>query len=99
MSAKGPRKLADILSEVIARRGTAKTTVQLEIERSWKEAAGERAASRTRVGALRRGELEILVDNPALLMELEGYYKDDLLAAMQRSVRHCTIRKLRFRRL
>jgi hypothetical protein len=55
----------------------------MELERSWREAAGEQLYRRTQLGRLRRGVLEILVDNAALLQELEGFRKSELLERLQ----------------
>ena len=94
----GPKQIGDLLGRVLARYGCTQTTAQLELERAWNEAAGDRIRTRTRVGSLRRGVLEILVDNSVLLQELESFQKQTLLLKMQQSVQHNKIESLRFRR-
>jgi hypothetical protein len=98
MSGRGPKKIGDLLGRVLAQRGCTQLTAQIELEQCWKTAAGQAVAGRTKVGAMRRGTLEILVDNSALLMELEGFHKQELLERMQGLVKHSGIRSLRFRR-
>lgn len=95
----GPHKIGDLLGKVLARYGCTQTTAQLELEQVWRQAAGERIHKRTRVGSLRRGTLEILVDNSVLLQELESFQKPTLLSKMQQLLEHNKIENLRFRRL
>lgn len=95
----GPKKVGDILGKVLARYGYTQTTAQMELEHAWREVAGERVHKRTRVGSLKRGVLEILVDNSTLLQELEGFQRQALLQKMQQTVQHSKIENLRFRRL
>lgn len=70
----------------------------MELEKAWRETAGDRVHKYTRVGAVRRGVLEILVEHPALLQELEGFQKESLLAGLQQRVKGTTIKGLTFRR-
>lgn len=94
----GPRRIGDVLGKVLARYGYSETTAQRELEEGWREVAGPLVHQRTRVGSLRRGTLEILVDNSVLLQELEGFRKAELLAALQARVQHSNVSQLRFRR-
>ena len=50
-------------------------------------------------GAIRRGVLDILVDNSMLLQELEGFRKQELLAQLKEVVRHSTLTGLKFRKM
>jgi predicted nucleic acid-binding Zn ribbon protein len=94
----GPRAMKDILGAVLAKYDLAGTTGRLELERAWAAAAGPPTAAATRVGALKHGTLEILVQSSILLQELEGFRKEDLLAAVQANVRHSRVTGLRFRK-
>lgn len=96
--AGGPKKIGDLLGKVLARYSYGQTTARTELEESWQKVAGERIAKHARVGAFRRGVLEVLVDNSTLLQELESFHKQTLLAQLQGTVRHSSIRTLRFRR-
>ena len=95
----GSIRIGDLVGAIMARRGYSQLTAQVELERAWHEAAGDKVHNHTRVGALRHGTLEILVDNPALLSELEGFEKQNLLDKLRANVRHTAIRALKFRRL
>ena len=65
-----PKKIADVLSEVMARRGYARIESSVELEQAWRTAAGELAAIYTRVGTVRRGVLEVIVGHSALVQEI-----------------------------
>lgn len=94
----GPKRLGDLLGAVLARSGYGSVTLRLELERAWAEAAGPEVARHARVGSERNGNLEILVDNAALLQELEGFRKEELLEAVGRSLPGRGLKSLRFRR-
>lgn len=94
----GMRKIGDLISQVLARRGYSQVTAQLELEQAWRKVAGDRVHRHARIGQFRAGTLEVLVDNAVLLGELECYQKETLLEAMQETVRHRSIRSLKFRR-
>lgn len=65
-------------------------------EAAWREAAGPLAAAYTRVGALRRGTLEVVVANSTLVQEL-GFQKHALLASLGKLLPDEGIENLRFR--
>lgn len=94
--ARGPQRIGDILSELLARRGFGRVQSTAQYEAAWREAAGELAAGFTRVGSLRRGALEIVVANSTLMQEFT-FQKATLLQAIQRSLPDQGISDLRFR--
>jgi len=71
---KTPETIGNILSELMARRGFGRIQSSEVLETAWRQAAGPLAAQYTRVGAIRRGVLEIIVANSTLVQEL-GYQK------------------------
>ena len=95
----GPKKIGDLLSSILAKYGYAGTTSRTELEEAWEEIASEQVQKHTRLGSIRRGVLEVLVDSPSLLSRLESFEKQQLLEELQRRVRHNQINGLRFRRL
>lgn len=94
----GVQKMSNVLPALLAKYGIASTTARQELERAWVAAVGPEVASRSRVGSLRRGVLEILVDDFVLMQELEGYRKGELLKALQEKARQNHIASLRFRK-
>ncbi|QDU59176.1 hypothetical protein Pan216_00030 [Planctomycetes bacterium Pan216] len=98
MTTHRPKKIGDLLGRILARHGLSEMTAQMELESAWRRVAGDSLKKRTRVGSLRRGVLEILVDNAALLHELESFRKEELLEQLRDNVTHHRVQSLRFRR-
>jgi hypothetical protein len=98
MAADGPKKLGDLLGALVARYGLGKLTARQELERAWTTVADEPTRLATRVGAIRRGTLEILVTDSVLLQELESFRKQELLDAMKPLVKATPLTGLKFRR-
>jgi hypothetical protein len=94
---KGPELLGEILSRLFTARGWGRRQGRLRLEQAWAEAAGEDFAQHTRVGALRRGILEVEVANAVLLQELVHYHKRRLLEQLRGRLPEITITDLRFR--
>ena len=93
---KQPQTIGNILSELMARRGFARIQSTEALETAWRQAAGPLAAEYTRVGAIRRGVIEVIVANSTLVQEL-GYQKSAILAALQQLLPEENIKCLRFR--
>jgi predicted nucleic acid-binding Zn ribbon protein len=96
-----PTHIAEVLSELMARRGFARVESAAALEDAWKRAAaalpaGQLMAEHTRVGKLGRGRLEILVAHSALLQELE-FQKKPLLDSLRKQLPEHGIADLRFR--
>jgi len=66
---KGPEGLGEILSRLFTARGWGRRQDRLNLERAWAESVGPDHAAHTRPGALRRGTLEVVVDNAVLLQD------------------------------
>jgi len=94
--ARGPKRIGSILSELMARRGYARVQSTRMYDAAWREAAGELVAEYTRVGALRSGTLEVVVDNSTLVQELT-FQKPTLLRLLTRLLPHEQLEDLRFR--
>ena len=93
---RGPERIGNILSELLARRGYARVQGAAEYDAAWGEAAGPLAAQYSRVGGLRRGKLEVVVANSTLVQELV-FQKPALLKALARLLPEQGIEDLRFR--
>jgi hypothetical protein len=97
MPEKGPELLGEILSRLFTARGWGRRQGRLRLEQAWVEAAGGDVAPHTRVGALRRGILEVEVANAVLLQELAHYHKRRLLEQLRSRLPEITFTDLRFR--
>jgi predicted nucleic acid-binding Zn ribbon protein len=94
---KGPELLREILSRLFTARGWGRRQGRLRLEQAWEETAGEERSRHTRVGSLRRGVLEVEVDNTVLLQELAHFYKRELLQGLRARLPETTLTDLRFR--
>ena len=93
----GPEPLKEILSRLFAARGWGRKQGRLRLEEVWAEVAGPELAPHTRVGTLRRGVLEVLVDNAVLLQELAHFRKRRLLEQLRGRLTNVPLTDLRFR--
>jgi predicted nucleic acid-binding Zn ribbon protein len=94
--AKGPEPIANILAELMARRGFTRVQSGAALEAAWRQAAGELAAQFTRVAGIKRGKLEIVVANSILVQELT-FQKTALVKALVQALPDQPIKDLKFR--
>jgi len=93
---KGPQRIGDILPQLMAQKGFARVQGSAEYAAAWKEAAGSLAARYSRVGSLKRGTLEIVVANSALIQEFV-FQKCGMLETLNRLLPEQGIKDIRFR--
>ena len=93
---RGPQKAADIVAQLMARRGYGRLQASAITAEAWTAAAGEKFAGNTRPGELKRGKLEIHVRNSAVLQELT-FAKKKILKALLASMPEAKISDLKFR--
>jgi predicted nucleic acid-binding Zn ribbon protein len=91
-----PKKLGDILAELMARRGYARELAAAQFTDAWREAAGELIATHTRVGTVKRGALEVIVANSVLSQEIT-FQKHAILGHLTRLLPQERITNLRLR--
>jgi predicted nucleic acid-binding Zn ribbon protein len=96
---QGPELLKEILSRMFTARGWGRKQERLRLEQAWAEtvAACGLPADQTRVNGVRRGVLEVLVDNAVMLQEMAHFHKRKLLEAIRSKAAGTTITDLRFR--
>jgi predicted nucleic acid-binding Zn ribbon protein len=94
---RGPEPLSEILSRLFTARGWGRRQNRIQLEQAWTEAAGADIAAHTWPGALRRGVLEVLVDNAVLLQELAHFHKRRLLEQLRQRLPGTPLTDLRFR--
>lgn len=94
----GPRtrSIADVLSELEARRGYSRVKGSESLAEAWQTAAGETTATHSRAGEVRRGTLEVIVANSMLAQELQ-FEKQRLLTKLIELLPDHKLRDLRFR--
>jgi hypothetical protein len=91
-----PQPLSLALAELIAVRGFARGRADDDLQRAWREAAGEFASS-TRALKVARGVLLVEVSSTGVLSELVSFHAAELTARMQRQAPHLRIKSLKFR--
>ena len=65
-----PQPIAEVLADLITRRGYAREQSSANYEQAWRTAVGEFLAGHTRCGLVRRGKLEVVVANSTLVQEI-----------------------------
>jgi predicted nucleic acid-binding Zn ribbon protein len=99
MDRDGPEPLSEILSRLFTARGWGRRQDRLRLEEAWAGAVAAcgLAGDQTRVGALRRGVLEVVVGSAVLLQEFAHFHKRRLLEQLRRRLPGTTVADLRFR--
>ena len=59
---RAPKRMADILSRLIARKGYGRLQSTAIFEDAWRTAVGQLLAGQSRPGSVRRGTLEVLIN-------------------------------------
>lgn len=90
-----PKKVADVMSQLIQRRGYAQVRSLGEWNDAWAAAANAFIAV-TEVGQLRRGVLEVTAANSLVMQEL-GFEKERILKELQTARPDAGLKQLRFR--
>lgn len=90
-----PQKIGDVISQLMARRGYARVLSEGQCAEVWKEVVGSDSVRRTRTGRMRRGVLEIVVDHPVVLQEL-NFRKRQLIQELNQKMPELRVRDLKF---
>ncbi len=93
---RGPQRIADTLSGLMARRGYAQEHSSTQRDAAWQQAVGDALAKHSRPANVQRGLLEITVRNSAVMQELT-FRKKQLLKRLVKDLPDLKIRDLRFR--
>lgn len=87
---------SELINYLLSRKGFIQTQSKTELADGWRVAAGQKWQSKTMVGNLRRGVLEIVVESSAAHQQLK-FIKKQLLNSMQNQLPQNKIRDIRFR--
>ena len=91
-----PKRSADILGHLMARRGYGQTETAKQLEETWNEIVGPKWKMETRVGTIRQGVLEVMVSSSVVNQQL-GFKKKQLLFELQVRLPQNNLKDLRFR--
>ncbi len=97
---RGPEKLSEILADLIIRRGYARQLESSRFQQAWNTVVENRLANHSCPGNLRRGVLEVSVENSIVMQELT-FQKNQILKKLNQEMenenRSPTIHDIRFR--
>ena len=88
--------LRDIIGRYLDRTGLGRRLQYAELEAVWRKLLGE-AADHTRLDAVRNDVAVFVVDNAALLAELNNFRKAELLDGLRAELKGLALRDLKFR--
>jgi predicted nucleic acid-binding Zn ribbon protein len=91
-----PKPVADVIAQVVQKRGYAQVRAAGQWNEAWRVAAGEQFTAVTEVGQLRRGVLEVIVASSLVMQELT-FEKERILHHLQTAQPDAGIKQLRFR--
>lgn len=94
-----PKALGSLLNGLIRRRGIAEESSVGGLASTWKSCCDKRVAAKSYVRKQKGDILEIAVTNGAILEELTGFLKHDLLLQMQQAHPESNINSLKFVRI
>jgi len=91
-----PQKSADVLGRLMARKGYAQTESANELEEVWNQVVGLKLQTKTKVGNISRGVLEVLVASSMVNQQI-GFQKRKILKEIQNRLPKNKIKDLHFR--
>jgi hypothetical protein len=94
---RSPLHVSLALTELIALRGFARSQGDAQLQSVWDQAVGAEIAAHTLVGELNRGTLQVMVANPALLAELNGFHKTNILQTLKDARPEYKFKQLKFK--
>jgi predicted nucleic acid-binding Zn ribbon protein len=90
-----PKPVANIIAQLVQRKGYAQVRQAGQYNDAWASAAGHFAAQ-SEVGQLSRGVLEVTVANSLVMQELT-FEKERILAALKAALPDAGVKQLRLR--
>lgn len=91
---RDPRRLADLVPQLLARKGYNRLLAHDQLQDAWEQAAG-RFHTLSRPGVIRNGVLEIIAKNSAVVQELT-FQKRQILKSLSGNAENLKITDLRF---
>lgn len=95
--ASGPVHVSAALSELIQRRGYARSRGQVQLRSMWAEIVGSEIAKQTKAVKINRGVLQVEVANSALLSELAAFRRVSLLGEIRGKHAELKVKDIKFR--
>ncbi|WP_425616357.1 DUF721 domain-containing protein [Anatilimnocola sp. NA78] len=93
---RAAKSMGDVVGQLLVKRGYANVQQAASLDAVWNQAVGERFSSQTKAGQVKRGVLEVLVINSAVLQELT-FVKAKLVKSLAISAADQKIKDIKFR--
>ena len=90
------KKMGDVVGQLLVKRGYANVQQASSLDAVWNAAVGERFVPQTKAGQVKRGVLEVIVANSAVMQELT-FSKAKLIKALATTAADHQIKEIRFR--
>ena len=90
-----PRKIADVLTDLLAQRGYAQIKAVDDCQEAWANIVGD-LKNFSHAGEVRQGVLQVIVSNSVIMQELT-FRQQELVTKLQHRLPQHRIRSLRFR--
>ncbi len=97
MQSRGPKTLTHVMDALMARNGYGRMMAASDLEKAWDKLLGRPKAEMTKIGAVKRGVLNVTVSNSCLLEELRQFRKPELLKALRATSGGASLTDIRFR--
>ncbi len=94
--ARQPKQAADVMADVMLRRGYGRMLTAETLRHAWRESVGQPLADSTAAVALRRGRLEVVADSSATIQELT-FLRETILNRLASLLPGDSIRDLKIR--
>ncbi len=87
---------SELINYLLSRKGYGQTQSSHEIRSTWDKVVGPRWQNKTQVGNIRRGVLEVVVQNSGALQQLT-FNKQKLLVSMQNQLPQNKLKDIKFK--
>ena len=91
-----PKRPADLLGQLMARKGFAQQKSKNDLSEVWNTLVGESLNKKTRVGLLKQNVLEVYVSSSAVNQQLT-FQKSQLVKQLQKQLPKENIKDIRFK--
>ncbi len=91
-----PKHVRNLAARLVSELAGSDNEAYADLRQAWVQVAGDRFSSRSGVGLMKRGVLEIHVDRSITLQQM-AFEKRRMLKEMQQKLPHWNIQDLRFR--
>jgi predicted nucleic acid-binding Zn ribbon protein len=90
------KKMGDVVGQLLVKRGYGNVQQAQSLQQLWQGVAGEQYKVNTKAAQIKRGVLEVLVANSAVMQELT-FVKAKLVKALAQTVAEQNIQNIRFK--